>query len=533
MHRTLLALLLPTAAIFAAEPQTFTIKTLQAQMRYDVTEIAVSPGAQVKIIFENTDDMPHNMVFFEDGTDVIAVSNKQMEKADEALKRNWIPDDPRMWLHSKMLNPKEKEEIVFKAPDKPGVYPFVCTFPGHAATMQGRLKTVVPGPKLTGLKFAVYLGDWKMLPDFSTLKPHREGELPDNLIQLKLDDYKNQFGVVFTGKLPVPKDGEYTFSVAGDDGVRLLVDGKKIVEHDGIHPSSDIREGKAKLKAGEHDLRFEYFQAAGQSELYAAWRGTDFSNTPLTKWVHPSANTGPATKKKDDHTGIPLSVGTEPVIYRNFIANAGGRPIGVGYPGGFNVAWSVDQMNLALIWRGAFMDAALHWRDRGGGEQPPLGYDLLRPAPDVAPAFAVLASPDAEWPKADTKQRPEGFQWKGYALDAKRFPTFSYEWNGVKVSDRFDVEGDAAAGTGKLIRTLKLAGPIPPNAFLRVVDGTIQPAGAAFAVDGGMFDVQGRKFDNRFDVAVEGGRIAGRNLLVPARAEIKITYTWPAHLHAH
>src|SRR3712207_1413307 len=55
----------------AAEPQVFTIKTLPAQMRYDTAELTVTPGADVKIIFENTDDMPHNMVFFQPGTDVV------------------------------------------------------------------------------------------------------------------------------------------------------------------------------------------------------------------------------------------------------------------------------------------------------------------------------------------------------------------------------------------------------------------------------------------------------------------------------
>ncbi|HEV7866713.1 MAG TPA: PA14 domain-containing protein, partial [Chthoniobacteraceae bacterium] len=249
-------------SILAAEPEIFTIKALPAQMRYDVSELTISPGADVKIIFENPDDMPHNMVFFQPGTDVVAVSNKQMEKPEEALKRNWLPEDPRLWLHSKSLNPKEKEEIVFKAPDKPGIYPFVCTFPGHAVTMQGRLNIFAPGRRLSDLKFQLYLGDWKTLPDFSKLQPHREGEVPDNLVQLKLDDYKNQFGVVYSGKITVPFDGSYVFNVAGDDGVRILIDGKKVVEHDGIHPATEIKEGRAKLTAGAHDFRLEYFQAA-------------------------------------------------------------------------------------------------------------------------------------------------------------------------------------------------------------------------------------------------------------------------------
>ena len=165
------------AGAFAAEVETFTIKTLHAQMRYDVTEFQVKPGQKVKIVFQNDDDMPHNVCFFQPGTDVIAAANKQMDKPDEALKRNWIPDDPRMWAHSKPVQPKENDELNFTAPEKPGVYPYVCTFPGHAAIMQGKMtvgQVGKLGPGLTDLKFKLYLGDWTVLPDFATLKPHRD-----------------------------------------------------------------------------------------------------------------------------------------------------------------------------------------------------------------------------------------------------------------------------------------------------------------------------------------------------------------------
>jgi azurin len=530
MIRSALLFLAPFAILAtasAAETQVFTIKTLPAQMRYDVTELTIAPGANVKIIFENPDDMPHNMVFFQPGTDVVAVCNKQMEKPEEALKRNWLPEDPRLWLHSKMLNPKEKEELVFKAPDKPGVYPFVCSAPGHAMTMQGRLKIFAPGPQITGLKFQMYLGDWSKLPDFSKLQPHREGEIEDNLIQLKLDDYKNQFGVVYTGKVKARKDGEYTFAITSDDGTRLLVNGKKVVEADGIHPAGDIKEGKIRLKEGEHDIRVEYFQGAGEAEIFTAWAGPDFTMTPLSKWTPPNWKSGAVTKKRDNTTGMPLVVSTEPVIYRNFIQGAGNRGIGVGYPGAMNIAWSAETFNLAIAWRGAFIDAARHWIDRGAGHQPPLGYDVVRPTGDGGVPFLATASPEADWPRLEKNQRAEGYSWKGYQLDARRFPTFLYEWNGVKVSDRFDVEGNAVAGAGKLIRTIKLSGNIPANAFFRVASGNdIQPTGSAFLLDR----------VSKVSVEVDGAKLSGKNLVLPLRPEIKVTYSWPSmhgsHAHA-
>ncbi len=516
-----------TAFATAAEIQTLTLKTLNAQMRYDQSELVVKPGEQVKLIFENTDDMPHNLVFFQPGTDVVAICNKQMEKPEEALKRNWLPEDPAMWMHSKLLNPKEKEEIVFKAPEKVGLYPFVCSFPGHAQTMQGKLKVAGEGPKLQSLHFAMYLGDWKNLPDFSKLTPHREGEL-DGLVEIKLDDYKNQFGVVYTAKLPVPKDGEYTFSVAGDDGVRLLIDGKKVVEYDGIHPSTEIRENKLKLKKGDHDFRLEYFQAAGQAELYAAWAGPDFLNTPLSKWVHPKASEGGKKKKEENTTGMPLAVGDEAVLYRNFITGAGNRDISIGYPGGFNLTWSADYLSPVYLWRGAFLDAARHWINRGGGAQPPLGFDVVRLSADAAPSLAVIAQPDKPWPTLPPEGRAEGFQWKGYTLDKKRFPTFRYEWNGLKVTERFDPAGTALGDDGKIVRTLKIDGQIPAGTLFRIAAGAkVEAADGGFVIDGGKLALGGTNYDNRFKVAAEGATIVdGKALVVPAKAEIKITYSW-------
>ena len=132
------------------------------------------------------------------------------------------------------------------------------------------------------MNFALYLGSWKQLPDFSKLTPHRSGKIEDNLIQVKLDDYKNEFGVVFTGKLTAPKKGSYRFYLASDDGARLLIDGKEVVNDDGIHPASDIKEKSISLDKGEHDFRLEYFQGGGQIELYAAWKGSDFpDHSPL------------------------------------------------------------------------------------------------------------------------------------------------------------------------------------------------------------------------------------------------------------
>lgn len=516
LRRFVLLIVLAASASAAAERAVFEIKTLAAQMRYNITDLRAEPGQEVTVKFENGDDLPHNIAFCDPGTDVVAMTNQQLEKAAESLKRNWLPDDKRIWAHSRMLNPHEREEFKFTAPRKPGHYPFVCTFPGHAMVMRGALHVEPRGGLVRDLRFKLYLGDWQGLPDFARLAPHREGPAPDNLVQIKLDDYKNHFGLVFTGKLDVPKAGSHRFLLASDDGSRLLIDGQVLIDNDGIHPGGSIREKGIKLEAGEHDFRLEYFQAAGEQEIFVAWKGAQFAMTPLSKWTPPGWQD--AVQKKKDFDPIPLVVKDEPVVYRNFIQGAGNRGIAVGYPGGINLAWSAESMNLALIWRGAFIDASKHWNSRGGGHQPPMGYDVQRPTGEVTPALFVADQPDAPWPKWDKSKRFEGFEWKGYLLDKRRHPVFRYTWRGTSIEDTFTASGDGnkPGGNAKLIRMVRITGEPPDHAWFRIAERAKSGAG-----EGEFLGPEG------FRVFAKEALLAGGNVVIPAKpGTITITYQW-------
>jgi hypothetical protein len=120
-----------------------------------------------------------------------------------------------------------------------------------------------------------------------------------------------------------------------------------------------------------------------------------------------------------------------PVIYRNFIENAGPRAIGVGYPEADNIAWDAEALRLALVWRGAFIDASRHWSGRGEGWQPPLGDGVF--APDASPAVEVLPAIESPWPAQPARSR--GARFKGYSLDAAGRPTFAWSLGGMAVRE--------------------------------------------------------------------------------------------------
>ncbi|EDY21458.1 PA14 domain protein [Chthoniobacter flavus Ellin428] len=169
----------------------------------------------------------------------------------------------------------------------------------------------------------------------------------------------------------------------------------------------------------------------------------------------------------------------EAIIYRNFIEGGGSRAIGVGYPEKANLAFDANDMRLAMIWQGAFIDAARHRTGRGQGFEKPLGTNVVHEPP--GPPFAILNSESAVWPK-DTGQAA-GWQFRGYLLDAKRRPTFRYSWNDLSIEDYpVAVSGDPDAGFHRTV-TVHAEKPVEHLFFRAAVGKKIKETDGTFAVD--------------------------------------------------
>jgi glucose/arabinose dehydrogenase/azurin len=128
--------------ISALTIQSLKMKTVEAQMRYDVAQFFVEAGRPVRIDFENDDIMQHNIVFVKPG------AKEEVGRAADALgadafKKEFIPQTDKILFKSSMLNPRAKEAVSFNAPTEPGDYPYLCTFIGHWPVMHG-IMTVVP-----------------------------------------------------------------------------------------------------------------------------------------------------------------------------------------------------------------------------------------------------------------------------------------------------------------------------------------------------------------------------------------------------
>ena len=84
----------------------------------------------------------HNWVLVQPGAKDAAAAGVEAREANPWVK----PDDDRVIAHTKLLGPGESDEIKFTG-QIVGIYQFVCTFPGHSATMFGEFKFLQPGQR--------------------------------------------------------------------------------------------------------------------------------------------------------------------------------------------------------------------------------------------------------------------------------------------------------------------------------------------------------------------------------------------------
>jgi putative heme-binding domain-containing protein len=119
------------------------VGTLFERMSYDQETIPVGAGKPVEFVFENSDLMPHNFVIVRPGTlEEIGTTAEATAQQPDAAARHFVPQSPAVLLSSKLLQPRESQKLSFTAPGEPGVYPYVCTYPGHWRRMYGALFVV-------------------------------------------------------------------------------------------------------------------------------------------------------------------------------------------------------------------------------------------------------------------------------------------------------------------------------------------------------------------------------------------------------
>jgi putative heme-binding domain-containing protein len=119
------------------------IGTLTDQMLFDKERLVVQAGKPVEFAFENTDIMPHNFVIVQPGAlEEVGTAAEAQATQPGAAERNYVPQSGKILLASKLLMPRNAQRLPYNSPTTPGIYPYVCTYPGHWRRMYGALYVV-------------------------------------------------------------------------------------------------------------------------------------------------------------------------------------------------------------------------------------------------------------------------------------------------------------------------------------------------------------------------------------------------------
>lgn len=115
------------------------IRSTGSDLSYDVTEIEAKAGEELTIRYINASDMPHNIVLVKEEADINPVGIAALQ----AYQNDYIPENEmdRIIAHTELARPGNTVEFTFTVPP-PGTYPYICSYPGHFTSMQGRLISI-------------------------------------------------------------------------------------------------------------------------------------------------------------------------------------------------------------------------------------------------------------------------------------------------------------------------------------------------------------------------------------------------------
>jgi putative heme-binding domain-containing protein len=147
------------------------------RMKFTVERIDAKPGQPVKIVFFNPDATDHNLLVIQPGALAeVGMAANEMAKDPKNANSNFHPPgkDDLIVSASPMIGPTRKTQVHvmrFMAPKEPGIYPYVCTFPGHWVIMNGNMVVANSADEAEQLLAAAkpkIVKEWK-LEDFKEL----------------------------------------------------------------------------------------------------------------------------------------------------------------------------------------------------------------------------------------------------------------------------------------------------------------------------------------------------------------------------
>ena len=118
-------------------------------MRFEPPRFAAKPGDDVTVSLENADSthQPHNFLVLMPGKREEVVM-QSLALGDKGPAQEFVPVNPAIIVHSVLLNPEGTTKVHFTMPAEKGIYPYICSMPGHGMIMYGAIYSGVKMPPL-------------------------------------------------------------------------------------------------------------------------------------------------------------------------------------------------------------------------------------------------------------------------------------------------------------------------------------------------------------------------------------------------
>jgi len=122
--------------------ETVTIHPQGNQMKYQETEFTVPADTEIELVFENTASSPsmqHNVIVLNEAPAEAIYKEVGQAGVKAGASEDYVPDHPAILAATPMSKPGETVSVTFTTPSETGDYGYLCTYPGHWATMRGTM----------------------------------------------------------------------------------------------------------------------------------------------------------------------------------------------------------------------------------------------------------------------------------------------------------------------------------------------------------------------------------------------------------
>lgn len=133
---------------------------------------------------------------------------------------------------------------------------------------------------LPGMEWKAYDGDFPWVPDFGALGSVANGTAGDLASAMRATS--GHAGMLLSGYLKIPADGDYTFHLSTDTGALLRIHDATVIDADYGYVKGRTVSGSIRLRAGLHSFRLFYLHnGGGDRSLALSWSGPGIPEQPV------------------------------------------------------------------------------------------------------------------------------------------------------------------------------------------------------------------------------------------------------------